>query len=96
MIQKKYVLLGLSGLLGADVALAQIARELDPITVLARRIESSQDENASSVGVVTGEELERMQRNRLLDALELVPGVQALSTAGLTGNTGSLLSLIHI
>ena len=91
MIQKKYVLLGLSGLLGADVALAQIARELDPITVLARRIESSQDENASSVGVVTGEELERMQRNRLLDALELVPGVQALSTAGLTGNTGSLI-----
>lgn len=91
MIKEKTVLFGLTGLLCLGICLAEEVEELEPLTVLARRIDSVKDDNASVVGIVTGEELARMQRHRLLESLELIPGTQVLSTAGLTGNTGTAI-----
>ena len=91
MRKQKTVLYGLTGLLGLAICAAEEIEELDALTVLARRIDSARDENASSVGIVTADELARMQRHRLLESLNLVPGTQVLSTAGLTGNTGSAI-----
>ncbi len=91
MTKEKTVLFGLTGLLGLGFCPAEEVEELKPLTVLARRITSERDDNASSVGIVTGEELSRMQRHRLLESLELIPGTQVLSTAGLTGNTGTAI-----
>lgn len=88
---RKLVLIGLTGSFGAGISSGQKIEELDPLTVLARRIESSSDENVSSVGIITGDELARMQRHRLLESLDLIPGTQLLSTAGLMGNTGSVI-----
>jgi len=91
MINNKTVLIGLTGLLVCGICPAREVEELPPLTVLARRLDSPGNDNASSVGIVTAEELERMQRHRLLDSLNLIPGTQALSTAGLTGNTGTVI-----
>ena len=88
---EKIGLIGLTGFFGVGISSGQKIEELDPLTVLARRIESSSDENASSVGIITGDELARMQRHRLLESLDLIPGTQVLSTAGLMGNTGSAI-----
>src|SRR6056300_1707433 len=91
MTKEKTVLPGLLGLLGLGISSGQKVEELGPLTVLARRIESASDENASSVGIITVNELARMQRHRLLESLDLIPGTQVLSTAGLTGNTGTAI-----
>jgi outer membrane cobalamin receptor len=91
MIENKAVLIGLTGLLVCGICPAREVEELPPLTVLARRLDSPGNDNASSVGIVTAEELARMQRHRLLDSLNLIPGTQALSTAGLTGNTGTAI-----
>ncbi|MDB4607934.1 TonB-dependent receptor plug domain-containing protein, partial [bacterium] len=88
---KKFARIGLTGFIGVGISSGQKIEELDPLTVLARRIGSSSDENTSSVGIITGDELLRMQRHRLLESLELIPGTQLLSTAGLMGNTGSAI-----
>jgi outer membrane cobalamin receptor len=88
---KKFACIGLTGFIGVGISSGQKIEELDPLTVLARRIGSSSDENTSSVGIITGNELLRMQRHRLLESLELIPGTQLLSTAGLMGNTGSAI-----
>lgn len=63
---------------------------LEPTTVLASRFESPSDETVSSVGVVTGNELGRMQEYRLIESLKLLPGIQGFSTAGQSGNFESL------
>ena len=84
-------MIGLTGLLFAGPCPAQVVEELEPLTVLARKFRSPGEDNASSVGLVTGDDLAKMQRYRLLDALELIPGSQSLSTAGLTGNTGTAI-----
>lgn len=89
MTKTQKTLIGLTGLLFAGHCPAQEVEELEPLNVLARKFYSLGRNNASSVGLVTGEELVRRQQYRLLDALELIPGAQALSTAGLTGNTGT-------
>lgn len=91
MINNKTVLIGLTGLFGGGISSAQQVGELEPLTVLARRIDSPAESNATSVGIVTAAELKKMQRHRLLESLELIPGSQALSTAGLTGNTGTAI-----
>lgn len=91
MTKEKTVLIGLTGLLGVGASCGQKVEELEPLTVLARRIESPSDDNASSVGIMTAGELARMQRHRLLESLDLIPGTQMLSTAGLTGNTGTAI-----
>ena len=88
---KKFARIGLTGFIGVGISSGQKIEELDPLTVLARRIESSSNENVSSVGIITGDELIRMQRHRLLESLDLIPGTQLLSTAGLMGNTGSVI-----
>lgn len=93
-MKKTIVLVGLMGIFCGQIGLSQESRawsELDPITVLARRVASNSGANASSVGLISKEELERRQITRLLDAFEVMPGTQALSTAGLTGNTGTLI-----
>ena len=82
--------LALVGLLGGASAQEKI-EELEPVTVLAKKFEADKKDTTSSVGVVSGEELRRMQQTRTLDALNTIPGVQGLSTAGLTGNTGTAL-----
>lgn len=91
MRHTKVVLLGLSGLLMTGSGLSQTVEVLEPLTVLARRIDSSSDDNASSIGVVTREELARQQRYFLLDSLNLSPGTQGLSTAGQIGNVGTVI-----
>jgi vitamin B12 transporter len=91
MTQIQKAVIGLTGLFVAGHGLAQEVEELEPMNVLARKFDSVAGENASSVGLVTGEELDRRQQYRLLDALDLIPGAQALSTAGLTGNTGAAI-----
>ena len=79
--------LALVGLLGGASAQEKI-EELEPLTVLAKKFEADRKETASAVGVVKGADLVKMQRHRALDALNIIPGVQGLSTAGLVGNTG--------
>ncbi|MFC4994616.1 TonB-dependent receptor plug domain-containing protein [Rubritalea tangerina] len=64
---------------------------LDPTTVLASRFENPVDKTVSSVSVVPGQEIELKQQNRLLDALNDLPGIQGLSTAGQTGAFGSII-----
>lgn len=91
MTNTKNVLIGLTGLLLAEENLAQEVEALEPLTVLARRINSTSNDNASSIGVISGEELARQQRHLLLESLNLNPGTQGLSTAGLTGNTGTVI-----
>lgn len=91
MIKTQTTLIGLTGLLFGGYCPAQEVEELEPLTVLARKFYSTGDDNASSVGMVTAEELSKRQQYRLLDALELIPGAQSLSTAGLTGNTGTAI-----
>jgi len=80
----------LVGLLGGAAAQEKI-EELEPLTVLAKKFEASRKETTSTVSVVTGAELRRMQQNRTLDALNAVPGAQGLSTGGLVGNTGTTI-----
>ncbi|MFW2384445.1 MAG: TonB-dependent receptor plug domain-containing protein [Akkermansiaceae bacterium] len=72
-------------------AYGNIKTELEPITVYAKRIASPIEETTSAITILTSEELERMQKSRLINGLNLVPGVQGLSTAGQTGNLGSVL-----
>ena len=88
MIQIKAAQLGLV-LAGSSLGMAQ--DELPPITVTATRFAAPVNETTSTVTVYTAEELERMQQTRLTDALALAPGVQGLSTAGLTGNLGTVV-----
>ncbi|WP_105044884.1 TonB-dependent receptor plug domain-containing protein [Rubritalea profundi] len=64
---------------------------LDPTTVLASKFDNPISKTVSSVSVVTGEEIEIRQRNRTLDALNDLPGIQGLSTAGQTGAFGSVI-----
>ncbi|MGJ8696062.1 MAG: TonB-dependent receptor plug domain-containing protein [Verrucomicrobiaceae bacterium] len=78
-------------LAGLPIGVIHGEDELPPLTVLAKRFDESVDETSSSVDVITAKELERRQEYRLIDALELTPGVQGLSTAGQTGNLGSIL-----
>ena len=70
--------LALVGLLGGASAQEKI-EELEPMTVLAKKFEADRKDNASAVGVVGAVDLVRMQRNRTLDALNIIPGVQGLS-----------------
>ncbi|MDA7881055.1 TonB-dependent receptor [Akkermansiaceae bacterium] len=82
--------LALVGLLSGVSAQEKI-EELEPVTVLAKKFAAEREETTSSTGVVKMADLVRMQRSRLLDAFDTIPGVQALSTAGLEGSTGSAI-----
>ena len=82
--------LALVGLLGGASAQEKI-EELEPVAVLAKKFEADRKDTASAVGVVGAADLVRMQLDRTLDALNIIPGVQGLSTAGLVGNTGGAI-----
>lgn len=70
---------------------AHLNAELEPLTVLAKRIPSSKADTTSAITILTAEELKRIQESRLINGLDLAPGVQGLSTAGQTGNLGTVL-----
>ena len=82
--------LALVGLLGGASAQEKV-EELEPVTVLAKKFEADRKDTAAAVGVVGAADLVRMQLDRTLDALNIIPGVQGLSTAGLVGNTGGAI-----
>ena len=58
------------------------------ITVTANRLETPEKEVASSISVITGEELEKMKKNSLLEALEEIVGL-AVSQNGPPGSPAS-------
>lgn len=79
------------GLIIAGLSLGIAHAELDPITVYAKRIPTSVEETTSAITILSAEELKRMQENRLIDSLNLVPGIQGLTPGGQTGNIGTVL-----
>ncbi len=91
MTHQMRALIGLTGLLSTGQGFAQMVEEFEAVTVLARRITSTSEEHVSRITAIRGEELARQQRHLLLESLNLNPGTQGLSTAGLTGNTGTVI-----
>lgn len=78
--------------LGCSVlANEQGERELEPTTVLASRFDTPQALTSSAVSKLEGAEISLKQQDRLVDALNDLPGVQGLSTSGQTGNNGSVI-----
>jgi vitamin B12 transporter len=88
MIDKKAAQFGLV-LAGCSLGTSQDV--LPPLTVLAKKFDSEKKETTSALDVLSADELERLQRDRLLDGLNFFPGVQGLSTAGQTGNLGTVI-----
>lgn len=88
MINQK---VALRGLVVSGLSLGVASGELEPLTVLAKKFESSKSETTSALEILTAADLERLQENRLINGLSLVPGVQGLSTAGQTGNLGTVI-----
>lgn len=64
---------------------------LAPTTVLASRFEEPVEGTVSSVSVLRGSELGRMQEYRITESLKLFPGIQGLSTSGQRGNFESII-----
>lgn len=62
-----------------------------PIVVTVSRVETPFDEAASSIAVVTREEIERGQLRTVLEALRTVPGVALVRTGGPGGATSVFL-----
>lgn len=91
---KKCSFVGLGALLGALSPLC--AQEASPspavaeaIVVTGTRLETSLDQSAASVSVVTSEEIEQKQIERVADALREVPGLSVVET----GTPGQLTSV---
>lgn len=63
------------------------AGDLDTIVVSATLAPTPEREVASSVTVVTGEEIQQRQQRTLPDVLNLVPGVNVVQTGGPGGST---------
>lgn len=75
----------------AQTVSTEVVETLEPTTVLASKFENPTNKTVSTVSVVTGAEVEIRQQNRMLDALNDLPGIQGLSTAGQTGAFGSII-----
>lgn len=88
MINQK---VALHGLVVSGLGLGFATGELEPLTVIAKKFDSPESETTSAIDVLTAADLERIQKHRLIDGLSLVPGVQGLSTAGQTGNLGTVI-----
>ncbi len=56
--------------------------EIEEIIVTATRVETSAEEVASSVTVITSEEIEKKQKKTVLEALRDVPGLDVVQTGG--------------
>jgi len=64
---------------------------LDPIVVTATRTGTPLSQIASSVTVITAEEIEAKQQTQVLDVLRSVPGVNIVQTGSLGGQTSIYL-----
>ncbi|SHJ18361.1 Outer membrane cobalamin receptor protein [Rubritalea squalenifaciens DSM 18772] len=95
--QKGLVLVGFTacalGAQGEEVSAqaGEKVEQLAPSTVLASRFEEPVDGTVSSVSVLRGGELGRMQDYRITESLKIFPGIQGLSTSGQRGNFESVL-----
>lgn len=73
--------------LSAHDARAEDASALDPIVVTATRLPTPASQLASSVTVITAEEIEAKQWRTLPEALREVPGLNVVQTGGPGGQT---------
>ena len=73
-MRKLFSIAALCGLFAHAPALAADMR-MDDIVISANKIESSASEAASSVSVITAEDMEARQSRTLMDALKAEPGV---------------------
>ncbi len=71
----------------AAVAQAQVAESPEPIVVTATRIPTPEAEVASSITVVTADDIEARQLRTLPDLLQQVPGLNVVQTGGPGGQT---------
>src|SRR5512141_2548691 len=74
-----------SWLTGSVVAMAQEPVRTEPVVVTATRIEEKVSEQASSVSVVTREDMERKSPSLAGDVLQGIPGVDVQRTGSLGG-----------
>lgn len=89
---KKTLIMLLSGLLlTSGAALAQETTTLDPIVVTATRTATPLSQIASSVTVISAEEIEEKQQNRVIDVLRSVPGVNIVQSGSVGGQTSVFL-----
>ncbi len=79
--------LALTGLMAAVAHAQSNPVVLPPLVVSATQIPTPQNEIASSVTVITAEDLEREQRRTVPDALNAVPGLNVVQTGGPGGQT---------
>src|SRR4051812_19183289 len=73
---------------GTSPAYSQNQVALPEITVSATQIPTSASEIASSVTVITAEQIEREQRRTVPDLLSAQPGLNVVQTGGPGGQTG--------
>ena len=67
---------------GADEASSAQPLSLAPLVVTPTRLPTPEADIASSVTVITGEEMEARQERTLADALEMVPGLNVVQAGG--------------
>ena len=79
------VLIVASWLAGSVGAMAQEPVRTEPVVVTATRIEEKVSEQASSVSVVTREDMERKSPSLAGDVLQGIPGVDVQRTGSLGG-----------
>ena len=70
-------------------AVAQPARNLDPVVITATKVETPQERLGASVSVITGDEIEEKNYPTVEEALRHVPGVDIQRSGGL-GKTTSI------
>jgi vitamin B12 transporter len=72
---------------GAALAQAQVADSPEPIVVTATRIPTPEEQVASSITVVSAEDIAARQVRTLPDLLQQVPGLNVVQTGGPGGQT---------
>lgn len=75
----------------ASAALAQQPVTMEPVVVTATRTETPLSQVASSVTVITAEEIEEKQQSQVLDVLRTVPGVVVVRSGGRGAQTSIFL-----
>ena len=84
------LLIGAAITLGGTL-LAEVENELDTLVVSAMRLPTKKSDTTAQVKILNLDDLEVRNINDLRSALNDVPGVLSLSTAGETGGLGSIL-----
>src|SRR5262249_45026753 len=75
----------------AQQAAAPPAQDLPPIVVSATRTATPADQVASSVTVITSQDMERDQRRTASDAINAVPGLNLVQNGGPGGSTSGFI-----